>query len=131
MNITCADGEERTLTAAVDGQSIEVSGPLPQDAELQVVAVPLKDAAAIYENETGEATGAKEIVFAYDITILSSGEKYDPEDFGESVAVAIRNVEAENGVNVLHVKADVADLIDSLEGDRCALVFDPKSVHVL
>ena len=55
------------------------------------------------------ASFASKVVFAYDVTIAAGEKKYQPEEFGESVVVSIRNIEAGENLNVLHVKTDVTD----------------------
>ncbi len=122
---------ERELSAEMGEQTVTVKGRLPEDAELVVVAVPLDKAAAIYEKQTGQQTKEDEIVFAYDVSILSGGEKYDLEAFGDSITVSVSNAVANidaageedaesvaveesdtagnEQVDVLHVKVDVTD----------------------
>ena len=105
---------ERTLVSG-DGK-VEVSGLLPEDAQLVVVEIPLNFAAELYSIRTGEAKAEEEILFAYDISILSGGEKFQPEDFGESVRVRIGGLNTEDGVSdVLHLKADAVNQAGDLD----------------
>ena len=105
---------ERTLVSG-DGK-VEVSGLLPEDAQLVVVEIPLSFAAELYSIRTGEAKAEEEILFAYDISILSDGEKFQPEDFGESVRVSVGGLNTEDGVSdVLHLKADAVNQTGDLD----------------
>lgn len=105
---------ERTVVSE-DGK-VEVSGLLPEDAQLVVVEIPLSFAAELYSIRTGEAKAEEEILFAYDISILSGGEKFQPEDFGESVRVRIGGLNTEDGVSdVLHLKADAVNQAGDLD----------------
>ena len=105
---------ERTLVSG-DGK-VEVSGLLPEDAQLVVVEIPLNFAAELYSIRTGEAKAEEEILFAYDISILSDGEKFQPEDFGESVRVRIGGLNTEDGVSdVLHLKAGAVNQAGDLD----------------
>lgn len=113
---------ERTLTD--DKSGIEVAGLLPENAELQVVAIPLNTAAEIYNMQTGEAAAEEEILFAYDISILSDGEKYDLEAFSDSITVTMKNAfseeqaEQQHNIDVLHVKVDVTDGEGGLDSEK-------------
>ncbi|MBQ7436712.1 MAG: leucine-rich repeat protein [Oscillospiraceae bacterium] len=99
---------ERTVVSE-DGK-VEVSGLLPEDAQLVVVEIPLSFAAELYSIRTGEAKAEEEILFAYDISILSDGEKFQPDDFGESVRVSVGGLNTgEEPSDVLHVKADAVN----------------------
>ena len=105
---------ERTLVSG-DGK-VEVSGLLPEDAQLVVVEIPLSFAAELYSIRTGEAKAEEEILFAYDISILSGGEKFQPEDFGESVRVSVGGLNTgEELSDVLHVKADAVNGAGALD----------------
>ena len=105
---------ERTLVSE-DGK-VEVSGLLPEDAQLVVVEIPLNFAAELYSIRTGEAKAEEEILFAYDISILSGGEKFQPEDFGESVRVSVGGLNTgEEPSDVLHVKADAVNGAGALD----------------
>ena len=105
---------ERTLVSG-DGK-VEVSGLLPEDAQLVVVEIPLNFAAELYSIRTGEAKAEEEILFAYDISILSGGEKFQPEDFGESVRVSVGGLNTgEEPSDVLHVKADAVNGAGALD----------------
>ena len=105
---------ERTLVSG-DGK-VEVSGLLPEDAQLVVVEIPLSFAAELYSIRTGEAKAEEEILFAYDISILSGGEKFQPEDFGESVRVRIGGLNTGDGVSdVLHLKAGAVNQAGDLD----------------
>jgi hypothetical protein len=99
---------EHTISASANGRLFEVSGLLPADASLQVVVIPQESAEKIYAVQTGD-TSATKTVYVYDVSILSGGEKFDLEAFGESVSVKISNLEADQITNIIHVKIDVAD----------------------
>lgn len=71
--------------------------------------------AEILDAQLGDAS-AQEVVFAYDVSILSNGKKYDLEEYGDSVAVSISNVDAED-LTVTHVKIDVTDGNGGLDTD--------------
>ena len=102
---------ERTLNHEMGDQTVSVTGLLPEDAELVVVAVPLDKAAEIYAMQTGEETSKEEIAFAYDVYIVSGGQKYDLEAYGDDVTVTVSNAAAKDSkiMEVLHVKEDVID----------------------
>ena len=101
--------EYKTLTKpTTDGRTVTVSGLLPADADLSVVTVPLETMTEILVAQTGMDTSERQVVFAYDVTILSGGQKYDLEEYGDSITVSVSDVEAEN-LNVTHVKIDVTD----------------------
>ena len=99
---------------------VEVSGMLPEDAVLQVVEIPLTSAVELAMAGTGVDVGEEEVLFAYDVSILSGGVKYDPEEFGESITVRILDVENDNGVDVVHIKADITDEEGALDEDGLA-----------
>ena len=99
---------QKSISAVAGGRTITVSGLLPADAELSVVAVPLDTAAEILSAQKGEAVEAEEMAFAFDVSILSGGGKYDLETYGDSVTVSISDVIAED-LTVTHVKIDVTD----------------------
>lgn len=79
------------------------------------MAIPLDTMAEILDAQLGDAS-AQEVVFAYDVSILSNGKKYDLEEYGDSVAVSISNVDAED-LTVTHVKIDVTDGNGGLDTD--------------
>ena len=99
---------EKTLTKTVEGKTITVSGLLPEDADLSVVAIPLDAANEILNTQAGDSATKKAVVFAFDVTILSDGKKFDLEEYGDSVQVTISDV-AEEVTDLVHVKIDVTD----------------------
>ena len=99
---------------------------LPSDAELQVVAIPLEVAQRIYETQTGDASGETTVVYAYDVCILSGGEKYDLEDYGDSISVKVKNLAVEQPVDVLHVKIDVTNENGALDADQLRIAETTK-----
>lgn len=110
--------KENSISRDVNDVRITASGKMPEDAVLQVVPIPKKDAAAIAEAESGEKTKVSRIKFAYDISILNgAGEKYDPEEYGESISVTFENIKAPESVDILHVKADVTNVDGKLDRD--------------
>ncbi|MDD4509384.1 MAG: leucine-rich repeat protein [Oscillospiraceae bacterium] len=108
FELTARPLSERTLEQEIDGQRISVTGKLPENAVLSAEAIALGEAEEIVSGHL--ASGARTTVhFAYDITILVDGVKYQPADYGESVRVRIENAPLpENGgsLSVLHVKDD-------------------------
>lgn len=83
--------------------TVEVEGELPSDATLAVAELDAETAAAL-------ATDANEASFAYDVTILSQGAKWHPEDPEARLTVRVRSdAELPEGAKVLHYLADLTD----------------------
>ena len=88
------------------------------------------------DSAADEAKAEEEILFAYDISILSGGEKFQPEDFGESVRVSVGGLNTgEEPSDVLHVKADAVNgagadvckrLMDAATTDACIEILDEQ-----
>ena len=102
-DIKDADGNVRA--------TIEVEGMLPSDAALAVAELDAETAAAL-------ATDANEASFAYDVTILSQGAKWHPEDPEAKMTVRVRSAaELPEGARVLHYLADLTDDEGALDAD--------------
>jgi len=101
-----AEAETRTISAAVGSQTVTITGPLPEGAQVQAKQIPTEQAAQML-SETGKPADAT-IVFALDITILADGKEYQPEDYGDSVKVTVSNnaVIAGEELSVTHIKDD-------------------------
>ena len=98
---------------------VEISGNLPEGAEVSAEEAPLTDELlGLVSQATGSDT--PEIFFALDIAILVDGARYQPNEYGESVTVNIRNIENLPGkdVSVLHLTENEQtrqlDLVESL-----------------
>ena len=95
--------KDQTLSSKLGSKEVKVSGLLPEGASLQAVEVPTASVEGIADGSA---------VFAVDISIISDGKKYQPEEFGEDVQVTITNMdEISDGsdATILHIKSDVVD----------------------
>ena len=117
--------EQRTLSKNAGGRTITVSGLLPKDAELSVVAIPLGVAEEILLAQAGKSETEMKVVVAFDVSILSGGKKFDLEEYGESVTVSVSDV-AEEIADVVHVKIDVTDGNGSLDLDSLKAAMSQK-----
>lgn len=109
----------QTISKAVGTRLVEISGNLPEGAEVSAEEAPLTDELlGLVSQATGSDT--PEIFFALDIAILVDGARYQPNEYGESVTVNIRNIENLPGkdVSVLHLTENEQtrqlDLVESL-----------------
>ena len=111
----------QTLKTKLGSKVIKVSGKFPEGALLQAVEVPT--------DTVGDITDGS-AVFALDISIISGGSKYQPEEFGEDVQVAIENIDEISGdsdAKILHIKSDVTDKRGHLDKDAVAAL--PEEVR--
>ena len=130
----------QTITKAVGTQVVEISGNLPEGAEVSAEKVELtNELLGLVSQAVG--SDAPEIFFALDITILVDGAKYQPNEYGESVTVHIRNVEnlPTEAVSVLHLSENEQtrrmDLVEtltprSLLENSVAFTADSFSIYV-
>lgn len=99
---------------AEDEAVITISGMLPEDAEVRMEPVPFgeDDLAGMFGTETASQITS---YAAYDITIISCGEAWQPD---ESVGVTIKNpdmdAESGNSFAVAHI-SDTDGTIDNIE----------------
>ncbi len=123
--IPCVE-QELTLETGRSGETIILSGILPEDVTGNATSVDVSD----YDEFDG-----KEVVCAYDITLYSNGQEYEPE-FGP-LTVKIINQEIEDAqedgsdLSLYHIE-DSGNVkktgISDVEGDT--LTFDAESFSV-
>ena len=107
---------DHSIFGKVNGRTVTVSGMLPADASLQIVAIPSDAAKSILTAQGGSENA--EVVCAFDISIISGGEKYDLEEYGDSITVSVSGISAEEPVTVTHVKIDVTNENGGLDSDK-------------
>lgn len=123
--------EYREIETRVDGRTIRVAGSLPADAQVQAVAVPLESAQAVLDAQAAEDAPAQVALFAYDISILSGGVKFQPQDFGESVTVTFIDAQLEGELGLLHVKTDVTDGAGNLDEEALSAAADDVAAQTV
>ncbi|MBR3403636.1 MAG: Ig-like domain-containing protein [Parasporobacterium sp.] len=101
---------EMTLVSEPEiGQSIVLEGMMPLEAALQAAAV--EELPQVQEAEEEPADTDETLLCAYDISIINSGEKFQPKE-GEPIRVEITNdaigqaIEAGRRLHVWHITDD-------------------------
>lgn len=117
--------KQQSISATADTQVVEISGNLPEGAEVAVTPVELTSELL---GLVSQAVGSEktEILFALDITISAGGIEYQPKDYGESVSVNVRspkNKSTEN-LKVIHLAENEdtkqLDVVEALEPQNTA-----------
>ena len=91
----------RTLEIQVGDYFITACGNIPEGAEIQAVEIPRGSA---------EKVSGLNPLFAYDIRLVVDGQVWQPEEYGTSVQISVKdlngNLHADN-INLVHVKKDL------------------------
>ena len=92
----------KNLDTRINQYNILIEGYMPKDAEINIDIADFKET----ENKIKQADDSLTLNVAYDIKILCSGEKYEPNEFDENVRVTILGIvdkENNTGLKVIHI----------------------------
>ena len=131
---------EQTIEARVGDQRVSIAGNLPQGAQVAVEKVePTTEMLGLVADAMGESEPT--IAYALDIAIIVDGVKYQPREFGESVAVSVTNMALDMAkpLSIYHVASDEASgglslesvAVDSVAADAVSFTADSFSVYLI
>ena len=103
-----AENGNRELQIQVGDYIITAVGSIPEGAEIQAVEIPAETAAKMTN---------KELLFAYDIRLVVDGKVWQPEEYGASVQISVKDANGglgEKDIDIVHVKTDLMNADGSL-----------------
>lgn len=92
----------KNLDTMINQHNVLIEGYMPKDSDINIAIADFKKT----ENKIKQADDTLTLNIAYDIKILCSGEKYEPNEFDENVKVTIAGIvdkENNTGLKVIHI----------------------------
>ncbi len=120
----------KVLSNTANNNSINITGYMPKDSTIKVSEVEKTGVEDIIKGNFQDVNKNVNLESAYDIKIVSKGNEYEPEDFGESVKVSITGVDGKT-INVWHVKDDnTVEMMESYnKNDSVSFNSDSFSIY--
>lgn len=120
----------KSIQTTISQNNVIIDGYMPKDAEISVGLANYKDV----EGKIKQKDEKLNLNIAYDIKIISSGEKYEPNDFDEDVKVRISGVvnnQSNTGLKVMHIDDDnKVEEIKEVSIENKDLTFSTESFSV-